>query len=83
MAPVPRFLIQRLDLLSIFDIVAGLLTLTALFAWLNHRYLGLPNNVSLLLMGLAVALFTLVVQGLTLPLVVKRFAHQAPKAEAK
>ena len=57
MAPVPRFLIQRLDLLSIFDIVAGLLTLTALF--------------------------TLVVQGLTLPLVVKRFAHQAPKAEAK
>jgi len=32
MAPVPRFLIQRLDLLSIIDIVAGLLNLTALFA---------------------------------------------------
>lgn len=43
-------------MLSIFDIVAGLLTLTALFAWLNHRYLGLPNNVGLLLMGLAASL---------------------------
>jgi len=43
-------------LLSIFDIVAGLLTLTALFAWANHRYLRLPNNVGLLLMGMAASL---------------------------
>ena len=43
-------------MLSIFDIVARLLTLTALFAWLNHRYLGLPNNVGLLLTGLAASL---------------------------
>jgi CPA1 family monovalent cation:H+ antiporter len=41
---------------SIFDIVAGLLTLTALFAWANHRYLRLPNNVGLLVMGLAASL---------------------------
>lgn len=47
---------MRLSLLSIFDIIAGLLTLTALFAWLNHRFLGLPNNVGLLLMGLAASL---------------------------
>jgi CPA1 family monovalent cation:H+ antiporter len=46
----------RLDLLSIFDIVAGLLTLTALFAWANHRFLRLPNNVGLLLMGMAASL---------------------------
>ena len=43
-------------MLSIFDIVAGLLTLTAVFAWLNHRFLGLPNNAGLLLMGLAASL---------------------------
>lgn len=43
-------------MLSVFDIVAGLLTLTAAFAWLNHRFLGLPNNVGLLLMGLAASL---------------------------
>jgi Na+:H+ antiporter len=43
-------------LLSVFDIVAGLLTLTALFAWLNHRWLSLPSNVGLLIMGLAASL---------------------------
>lgn len=43
-------------MLSIFDIIAGLLTLTALFAWANHRYLRLPNNVGLLVMGLAASI---------------------------
>jgi len=41
---------------SVFQIIAGLLTLTALFAWLNHRWFKLPNNVGLLLMGLAASL---------------------------
>ena len=43
-------------MLSVFDIIAGLLTLTALFAWANHRFLHLPNNVGLLLMGMAASL---------------------------
>ncbi len=43
-------------MLSIFDIVAGLLTLTAFFSWANHRFLRLPNNVGLLLMGMAASL---------------------------
>jgi len=43
-------------LVSVFEIIAGLLTLTALFAWLNHRWLGLPDNVGLLLMGLLASL---------------------------
>lgn len=43
-------------LLSIFQIVAGLLTLTAVFAWVNHHFLHLPSNVGLLLMGLAASL---------------------------
>jgi Na+:H+ antiporter len=43
-------------LLSIFEVVAGLLTLTALFAWANHLYLRLPHNVGLLIMGLVASL---------------------------
>ena len=43
-------------MLSIFQIAAALLTLTAVFAWVNHRLLQLPSNVGLLLMGLAASL---------------------------
>jgi CPA1 family monovalent cation:H+ antiporter len=43
-------------LLSLLEITAGLLLLTAAFAWLNHRFLGLPSNAGLLLMGLAASL---------------------------
>ncbi len=43
-------------MLSIFQIVAGLLTLTAVFAWVNHHFLQLPSNVGVLLMGLAASL---------------------------
>ena len=43
-------------MLSIFEVVASLLTLTALFAWVNHLYLRLPNNVGLLIMGLVASL---------------------------
>jgi Na+:H+ antiporter len=50
------------SLLSAFDIVAGLLTLTAIFAWLNHRYLRLPANIGLLVMGLAASLLLIGVE---------------------
>ena len=43
-------------MLSIFDMIAGLLTLTAVFAWANRRLLRLPSNVGLLIMGLAASL---------------------------
>jgi CPA1 family monovalent cation:H+ antiporter len=49
-------------MLSIFDIVAGLLTLTALFSWANHRFLRLPNNVGLLVMGLAASIVLVVLE---------------------
>jgi Na+:H+ antiporter len=49
-------LTSEVILVSVFEIIAGLLTLTALFAWLNHRWLGLPDNVGLLLMGLLASL---------------------------
>lgn len=43
-------------MLSLFDLTAILLTLTAVFAWINHRLLGLPPAIGLLLMALATAL---------------------------
>lgn len=43
-------------MLSLFDLTAILLTLTALFAWINHRLLGLPPAIGLLIMALATAL---------------------------
>jgi monovalent cation:H+ antiporter, CPA1 family len=48
--------------LSVFNIVASLLTLTAAFAWLNHRWLGLPNNVGLLIMGLSASLILIEIE---------------------
>lgn len=44
-------------MLSLFDLVAGLLVLTAAFAWLNHRFLALPPTIGLLIMGLVASLF--------------------------
>jgi CPA1 family monovalent cation:H+ antiporter len=43
-------------LISLFDLAALLLTLSALFGWLNHRLLRLPHTIGLLVMGLAASL---------------------------
>ncbi|HEV2545365.1 MAG TPA: cation:proton antiporter, partial [Methylobacterium sp.] len=43
-------------MISIFDLAALLLTLSALFGWLNHRYLRLPHTIGLLVMGLLASL---------------------------
>lgn len=39
-------------MISIFDLAALLLTLSALFGWLNRRFLPLPHAIGLLIMGL-------------------------------
>jgi CPA1 family monovalent cation:H+ antiporter len=43
-------------LISLFDLAALLLTLSALFGWLNHRVVRLPHTIGLLVMGLAASL---------------------------
>ncbi len=40
-------------MLSVFQLVAILLTLTAAFAWINVRFLGLPSATGMTLVGLA------------------------------
>jgi CPA1 family monovalent cation:H+ antiporter len=39
-------------MLSFFELLALLLTLSAAFGWLNHRFIHLPHSVGLLVMGL-------------------------------
>lgn len=53
-------------MISIFDLIALLLVLSALFGWLNRRYVRLPHAVGLLVMGLIASLL-LVLIGALLP----------------
>ncbi|RZK95259.1 MAG: sodium:proton antiporter, partial [Methylobacterium sp.] len=43
-------------MISIFDLAALLLTLSALFGWLNRRFLRMPHTIGLLVMGLLASL---------------------------
>ena len=49
-------------MISIFDLIALLLVLSALFGWLNHRFLRLPHTIGLLLMGLAASSLLIAVE---------------------
>jgi CPA1 family monovalent cation:H+ antiporter len=42
--------------LSVFDLIAILLALTATFGWINHVLIKLPHTIGLLLMGLIASL---------------------------
>jgi CPA1 family monovalent cation:H+ antiporter len=48
-------------MLSLFDLFALLVLLTAVFGWLNQVVFRLPSNIGLLLMGVAAALIVLLV----------------------
>ncbi|WP_436200924.1 cation:proton antiporter [Astrobacterium formosum] len=52
--------------MSLFDVIAILLTLTALFAWINDISIRLPNTIGLLLMGL-IASFVIIGLELAFP----------------
>ncbi|HVW91569.1 MAG TPA: sodium:proton antiporter [Devosia sp.] len=49
-------------MISIFDLAAILLALSALFGWLNRRFLRLPNAIGLLVLGLTAALLLLLLE---------------------
>lgn len=48
--------------MSLFDILAVLITLSALFSYLNHRYIRLPTTIGLMLIALLMSL-SLIVAG--------------------
>ncbi len=43
-------------MLSVFDLIAILLVLTAVFGWINHVLIRLPHTIGLLIMGLLASL---------------------------
>lgn len=47
---------MSIAMLTAFDLIAILLVLTATFAWVNHRFIGLPHSIGLLVMGLGASL---------------------------
>lgn len=51
-------------MLSIFEIAALLLGLSALFGWFNLRYLRLPHTIGLLIMALAASLMLIAIERL-------------------
>jgi CPA1 family monovalent cation:H+ antiporter len=49
-------------MLSIFDLIAILLVLTATFAWINVRFIRLPHSIGMLVMGLLASLALIVTE---------------------
>ncbi len=49
-------------MLTLFDLVAVLLVLTAAFGWFNHRFVRLPQTIGLLVMGLAASLLLVAIE---------------------
>jgi len=54
--------------MSLFDILALLITLTAIFSYINHRYLRLPLTIGVMLIGLIMSLGLLALKPLGLDL---------------
>lgn len=48
--------------MSVFDLISLLLSLTAAFAWINHRFLRLPSSIGILVMGLAASTLLVVLE---------------------
>lgn len=42
--------------MGLFDLISILLTLAALFAYFNHRFVGLPNGIGIMVIGLLMSL---------------------------
>ena len=55
--------------MSTFDVIAILITLTALFSYFNHRYIRLPTTIGVMLIALAVSLFMIGLDALGLTVI--------------
>ena len=56
--------------MSIIDLAALVITLAAGFAWINHRFIGLPNTVGVMLLAIAVSATILVIGSTGFPSVI-------------
>jgi monovalent cation:H+ antiporter, CPA1 family len=49
-------------MLTPFELIAVLLALTAAFGWVNERFIGLPDTVGIMVMGLAASVLLLLIE---------------------
>jgi len=47
--------------MGVFEILAALITVAALFAWVNHRFIHLPNTIGVMLISLVISLVLVVI----------------------
>jgi CPA1 family monovalent cation:H+ antiporter len=59
--------------MDLFNILAVLISLTALFSYINHRYIGLPVTIGVMLISLVLSLLLIVLEALGYGL--KHYAH--------
>ena len=50
--------------MNAFDIAAIFLTLTALLAYINHRFIGLPTTIGVMVISLLLSLIAIVLNAL-------------------
>ncbi|TWC78326.1 sodium/proton antiporter (CPA1 family) [Rhizobium sp. SJZ105] len=56
-----RFITWSVPLLSILELSAVLLTLSAVLGWINHKYLPMPHTIGLLVMSVAASLILVII----------------------
>ncbi len=54
--------------MDLFNILAILITLTAVFSYINHRYIGLPGPIGIMLIALCMSLFMIFMDSFGFPL---------------
>ena len=54
--------------MSLFNILAVLVTLSAVFSYINHRYLRLPTSIGVMLIALVMSLGIIALSHLGIPL---------------
>ena len=54
--------------MELFNIIAVLVTLTALFGFINYRYIGLPVTIGVMLIALALSLVLIMLGIIGIPL---------------
>jgi len=63
--------------MDLLDVAAVLLSLAAVFGWVNHKFFKLPTTIGVMLIGLVLSLLLLLLQGVVpaIPEAVDRFAE--------
>ena len=65
-----------MDVTSVFNLVALLVTLAALFGYMNHRWLRLPHTIGLVVIAVAVSMVIMALDAVFPPLGVEGVVHR-------